>query len=142
MLKKILGTILIASCCLTISVAAAASGAKNKIVLQLTDSSPEKQVLVLNVAQNLLKTYGDDVEIEVVAFGPGLPILLTDNPNNKRIQNLASKGIRFSACRNTVKKVSRLAGEAPTLNPDAKQVSGGAERIIELVSQGYILIRP
>ncbi|KPK49342.1 MAG: hypothetical protein AMS22_13800, partial [Thiotrichales bacterium SG8_50] len=75
MLKKILGTILIASWCLTIAVAAA-SGAKNKIVLQLTDSSPEKQVLVLNVAQNLLKTYGDDVEIEVVAFGPGLPILL------------------------------------------------------------------
>jgi len=142
MLKKIVSTILVALWCLSLAVSAAASGAKNKVVLQLTDSSPEKQVLVLNVAQNLLKTYGNNVEIEVVAFGPGLPILLTDNPNNKRIQSLAAQGIRFSACRNTIKKVSKLAGETLSLNPNAKQVSGGAERIIELVNQGYILIRP
>ncbi|KPK12791.1 MAG: hypothetical protein AMJ68_00560 [Acidithiobacillales bacterium SG8_45] len=127
---------------LTLSFSASAADSTNKIVLQLSDSSPEKQVLVLNVAQNLHRSYGKDASIEIVAFGPGLPMLLADNPNNKRIQSLASKGIRFSACRNTVRKISKLAGEEPVLDANAKMVIGGAERIVELVNQGYILIRP
>jgi intracellular sulfur oxidation DsrE/DsrF family protein len=142
MLRKYLGPISWVLALLTLSFSASAADSTNKIVLQLSDSSPEKQVLVLNVAQNLHRSYGKDASIEIVAFGPGLPMLLADNPNNKRIQSLASKGIRFSACRNTVRKISKLAGEEPVLDANAKMVIGGAERIVELVNQGYILIRP
>lgn len=47
--------------------------AEEKIVLQISDADPSKQTLVLNVANNLIKHYGQDkVDVEIVAFGPRL----------------------------------------------------------------------
>jgi intracellular sulfur oxidation DsrE/DsrF family protein len=97
---------------------------------------------VLNVADNLLKNYGEDVQIEVVAFGPGLQLLFAESKHNKRVSKLAKSGVKFSACRNTAKKMEKVLGKQLELNKYAKETSGGAARIIELVEQGYILIRP
>jgi ABC-type proline/glycine betaine transport system substrate-binding protein len=50
--------------------------AEHKFVLQISDMDPSKQTLVLNVASNILKAYGQDqVDVEIVAFGPGLRLL-------------------------------------------------------------------
>ncbi len=115
---------------------------QKKVVLQLTDNTAQKQVLVLNVADNLLKKYGEDVQIEVVAFGPGLQLLFAESKHNQRVSKLAKSGVKFSACRNTAKKMEKVLGKQVELNKYAKETSGGAARIIELVEQGYILIRP
>jgi intracellular sulfur oxidation DsrE/DsrF family protein len=122
--------------------AQASEDAPTKIVLQLSDGDLEKQVLVLNVADNLLATYGDKLTLEVVAFGPGLKLMLEDNPNRSRLSKLASSGVRLSACRNTVKKMSRMTGKEPSLGEYAVEVEGGAGRIVELMKDGYMLIRP
>ena len=51
--------------------------AEHKVVLQLSDGDPKKQALVLSVANNLLRAYDPDkIAIEVVAFGPGIDLLL------------------------------------------------------------------
>ena len=61
--------------------------AEHKIVLQLSDSDPHKQALVLSVAYNLLKAYDPDkVAIEVVAFGPGIDLLRSENNNRPRVE--------------------------------------------------------
>lgn len=133
----LLGAMLLSSCAVTGPV-----DEKKKIVLQISDSSQEKQTLVLNVADNLVEVYGDKLEMEIVAFGPGLRLLLTDNINNNRVQGLADKGVRFSACRNTYRKMSKLSGKKLELSGPAKETKGGAARIVELTGQGYILIRP
>ena len=125
-----------------ISTAGAYAAQQKKVVLQLTDNTAQKQVLVLNVADNLLKNYGDNVQIEVVAFGPGLQLLFTESKHNQRVSKLAKNGVKFSACRNTAKKMEKVLGKQLELNKYAKETSGGAARIIELVEQGYILIRP
>ena len=50
--------------------------AEERIVLQISDPNPFKQTLVLNVASNLIKHYGQDkVDVEIVAFGPGLRLM-------------------------------------------------------------------
>ena len=50
--------------------------AEHKFVLQISDMDPSKQTLVLNVASNILKAYGQDqADVEIVAFGPGLRLL-------------------------------------------------------------------
>jgi uncharacterized protein len=118
--------------------------AEKKIVLQISDEDAYKQSLVLNVASNLIKYYGpDQVDVEVVAFGPGLRLLFADNSGAGRIDRLAAdSGVRFSACMNTLKKMTETLGYEPKLNPDAKPVPAGVVRIVELVSQGYILIKP
>ena len=77
--------------------------AEQRIVLQISDPNPFKQTLVLNVASNLIKHYGQDkVDVEIVAFGPGLRLMFKDNVNTGRIQGLSSSGVTFSACKNTI----------------------------------------
>jgi len=114
-----------------------------KVVLQISDNDPTKQTLVLNVASNLIEHYGPDaVDVEIVAFGPGLRLLFADNANDKRIAGLASNNVKFSACGNTLKKMTKLMDGAPKLNSNATVVPGGVVRIIDLEKQGYRLIKP
>ena len=77
--------------------------AEEKIVLQISDPDPFKQTLVLNVASNLIKHYGQDkVAVEIVTFGPGLRLLFKENVNSSRINGLVSSGVKFAACENTI----------------------------------------
>ena len=117
--------------------------AEHKLVLQISDNDPSKQTLVLNVAGNLLKAYGTDkVDVEIVAFGPGVRLMFADNVNKGRISGLSSEGVRFAACSNTLTKMSKALGHEPALNPNAVKVSGGIVRIVELTDQGYTLVKP
>jgi hypothetical protein len=117
--------------------------AEKKVVLQISDSDPFKQTLVLNVANNLIKAYGvDKVDVEIVAFGPGLRLMFAENHNKDRISGLASNGVRFAACGNTVKNMTKTLGKEPALNPNATKVSAGVVRIMELVEDGYVLVKP
>ena len=90
----------------------------------------------------MLQAYGDNADIEVVAFGPGISLLFADNVHAKRIESLAQQGVRFSACMNSLKKATERLGHEPALNPAAKKVPAGIVRIIDLVDAGYILVRP
>ena len=117
--------------------------AEQKVVLQISDPNPMKQTLVLNVAGNLIKHYGPDkVDIEIVAFGPGLRLLLDGNSNQSRMNGLNKNGVRFAACENTLKKYSQKLGHKPKLIPQATPVSAGVVRILELTAQGYTLVKP
>src|SRR5690349_23525469 len=70
--------------------------AEHKIVLQLSDNDARKQALVISVANNLLKFYDPDkVAVEVVAFGPGIDLLRSENANRKLVESLISQGVRF-----------------------------------------------
>lgn len=118
--------------------------AEKHVVLQISDPDPFKQTLVLNVAGNLIKHYGPDkVDVEIVAFGPGLRLLLAENDNSDRIDNLVNSAqVRFSACENTLAKYTQNLGHEPALNAHATHVSAGVVRIIDLIDQGYTLIKP
>jgi len=125
------------------SVQALAADSPKKIVLQISDSDPAKQTAVLNVANNLLKAYPPGgVKVEIVAFNAGMLLLFDDNANKDRIQSLVASDVRFSSCGNTVKGMTRALGHAPKINKDAVPVDAGVVRIVELVEQGYILVRP
>jgi uncharacterized protein len=118
--------------------------AEHKVVLQISDDDPAKQTLVLNVASNVINHYGaDKVDVEIVAFGPGLRLLFAENANAGRIGTLAeSSGVRFSACENTIAAMGRQLGHDPALNPRAAHVAAGVVRIVDLTDQGYTLIKP
>ena len=127
----------------TQAIAAGKSLADAKVVLQISDPNPFKQTLVLNVANNLIKHYGQDsVEIEIVAFGPGLRLLFAENVNKGRIASLAGSGVTFSACANTTRNMGKVLGHPPALNPKAVSVSAGVVRIMDLTKKGYTLIKP
>lgn len=117
--------------------------AEYKYVLHISDMDPSKQELILNNAKNLLDAYPPgQVDVEIVAYGPGLRLLFAENVNAQRIDSLSQSGVRFSACGNTIKGMARLLGEEPKMNPIATVVPGGIVRIGELVKKGYIYVKP
>ena len=117
--------------------------AEHKFVLQISDMDPSKQTLVLNVAGNIMKYYGQDqADVEIVAFGPGLRLLFEENANAGRIEGLTESGVRFAACANTITNMSRIIGEPVKINAHASSGKGGIVRIKELVDQGYMLAKP
>jgi uncharacterized protein len=117
--------------------------AEHKIVLQLSDNDLKRQALVISVAYNLLKFYDPDkVAIEVVAFGPGIDLLRTDNANRKLVESLIAQGVRFDVCLNTVDTVERETGKRPEIIPGATPVQVGVGQILLLTENGYTLVRP
>jgi uncharacterized protein len=118
--------------------------AQTKVVLQISDHDPVRQTMVLGVANNLINHYGvDNVEVEVVAFGPGLTLLRRPAPFAERITELAeTKGVRFSYCQITVDSTEQREGQRMYLVSEATATASGAVRIIDLVGQGYVHITP
>ena len=117
--------------------------AEHKIVLQLSDNDPRKQALVISVANNLLKFYDPDkVAIEVVAFGPGIDMLRSENPSRKQVESLIAQGVRFDVCLNTVDTIERETGRRPDIMPAATPVQVGVGQILLLTENGYTLVRP
>ena len=117
--------------------------AEHRIVLQLSDGDARKQALVLSVANNLLKAYDPDkIAVEVVAFGPGIELLLSGNERRKQVESLIAQGVRFDICLNTVDTIERETGKRPEFIPAATPVQVGVGQILFLAENGYTLVRP
>jgi uncharacterized protein len=117
--------------------------AEHRLTIQLSDAGADKQALVLSVAANVWKSYGPDkVAVEVVAFGPGIDLLRDDNPNRTLIESLIVQGVRFDACMNSIASYERKTGKTFPLNPQARRVPAGVERIMTLAEHGYTTVRP
>lgn len=127
--------------------AAMAAGAMHKLALHIDENDPATMSLVLNNADNvksLYKSMGDDVTIEIVAYGPGLKMYTADSPVKDRISamSLEDPTMQFSACGNTLSKMSEKAGKEIKLISEAKVVPAGVVRLIELQEDGYAYVKP
>ncbi|TCZ52763.1 DsrE family protein [Roseicella aquatilis] len=116
---------------------------EHRLALQLSDATAEKQALVLSVAAAVLKAYGPDrVALEVVAFGPGIALLRTDNPHRTLVESLMAQEVVFDACLNTVETIERESGAPFPLHPGARRVAWGVPHLLSLAEQGFTLVRP
>ena len=116
---------------------------EHKVVIQVSTDDVRTQKIALNNAVNLQKLYGmDNVEIEIVAYGPGLGIMTQNSSESTRVKSLALQNITFSACGNTIAKVTKKTGKAPVLTEGVQTVKAGVARIIELQEENYSYIRP
>lgn len=115
----------------------------HKVVIQVSSDDAATQALAMNNAVNLQQAIGmDNVSIEIVAYGPGLSMLLDGTKNSQRVSSLAKQDIVFSACGNTMKKVEAKQGRPVMLSEGVRVVSAGVQRIMELQEQGYSYVRP
>ncbi len=122
----------------------------HRVVIQVDQNDPAVMNLALNNARNLLDYYRDkkeDVDVEIVAYGPGLHMLRDDtSPVKDRIKELANVSfpskIVFSACNNTKQGMEKREGHPITIIPQATIVPAGVVRIMELQEQGYSYVKP
>jgi len=142
-LKRLLTPLLTILLVLGLVSTAGADGAKHKLVIQVSTDNARTQKIAMNNAVNLQKLYGvDNVDIEIVAYGPGLGMLTKKSQYADRVKSLAIQDIKFSACMNTMNKVKAKKGHLPKLAEGVGTVTAGVARIMELQEQGYAYVRP
>lgn len=118
----------------------AAVAAKNKLIIQVSDADPKKWSLALNNAKNVQQDLGrDQVDIEIVAYGPGLAMLKLDSEVGGRVTEAIGDGVKMVACENTMtnQKVSR-----EDMLPKIGYVKAGVVEIMQKQQQGYAYLRP
>lgn len=143
-MKKLLAAAALTLCATT----AFAEGVLHKIAFHVDEADPKVMNMALNNVQNVTKYYqskGDSVEIEVVAYGPGLNMLIAGkSPVADRIaaMSLENENLTFAACGNTHRKMSEKAGKDLPLLDEAEMVPSGVVQLVSLQEEGFSYIRP
>jgi hypothetical protein len=114
-----------------------------RLVIQVNKDDEELQDHVLSNIVNLQKHYGmDNIEIEVVAYGPGIWLLTDKSRFPDRIKSLMLQNVVFTACGNTLDTITAKEGKTPTLLEGVDTVPAGIARIIELQEKGWSYLSP
>lgn len=128
----------------------AADGKPHHIAIQVDQNDPQVMNLALNNVNAIIEHYrakNEDVDIDVVAYGPGLHMLRADtSPVQERIKRLKDMvfpgKIQFSACNNTKQGMEKAEGHAISVVSDATIVPSGVVHLMELQEQGWSYVRP
>jgi intracellular sulfur oxidation DsrE/DsrF family protein len=120
----------------------------HRLAVQVNVNEPAAMNLALNNASNVAQYYkerGEKVEIEIVAFGPGLHMLREDtSPVKERIKSIKESipNISFKACGNTQQNMRNVEAKDIPLVSQATVVKSGVVRLMQLQEQGWSYIRP
>jgi hypothetical protein len=123
-----------------IPAAGLAADFRHKVILQVSDDDPAKWSLTLNNARNIQHEVGShNVDIEVVAYGPGLNMLKLGSPAMARVIAALAEGVKIVACENTMAdtKVSKA-----DMLPDIGYVKAATVELMMKQQQGWAYIRP
>jgi len=113
---------------------------KAKMVVQVSDSNPATWNLALNNIKNVQKDLGkDNVELELVAYGPGIGMLKADSEVANRIDDAVDSGVHVMACQNTMRG-QKLTKE--DMNAKIGYVPSGVVEILRRQQAGYAYLRP
>ena len=113
---------------------------KSKMVIQVSDSDTGKWNLALNNAKNIQKDLGKaNVELEIVAFGPGISMLKADSEVGNRLAEAVESGVKVMACQNTMRN-QKLNKE--DMHASVGYVPSGVVEILQKQQKGYAYLRP
>ena len=128
----------------------AGDGKLHRIAIQVDQNDPQVMNMALNNANAVIEYYrerNEDVDLDIVAFGPGLHMLRADTSpvqdRIKRLKDMVFPGkIQFSACNNTKQGMEKTEGHAISMLPEATVVPSGVVHLMELQEQGWSYVRP
>ena len=117
--------------------------AEHKVVYQLNRADPDYHDHVIFSVGEMIRRYGDNVEVAVVAFAEGIHALAKEPERpvseeiQQRISSLSQYGVDFVACGNTMESLGW--GEDDMVD-FARVVQVGAAELMELQEDGYAYI--
>ena len=115
----------------------------HKLVYQCNKSDVEYIDHILFSVGEMVRAYGDDIEIIVATFGPGLRLLGTrpgggiKPMQQSRVKSLAEYGVKFHACGNTMKSLDWTEAD---LLEFAHVVPIGVDDLMQLQERGFSYI--
>ena len=117
--------------------------AAHQLVYQLNKADFDYIESVLFSCGEMLRKYGDEIELVIAAFGPGLHLLAKrpkrhiSSVQKQRVQSLIEYGVRFQACDNTMKSMHWVEKD---VIEGVQIVPVGIESIMLLQEQGFSYI--
>ena len=116
------------------------SPGKQKVVFQVSDNDPAKWKLALNNARNVQTDLGkQNVQIEIVAYGPGLAMLKSESPVEAGLASALDDNVGLIACENTM--LNTKVGKAEMYHGIA-YVKAGVTHLMKRQKEGWAYIRP
>jgi hypothetical protein len=115
----------------------------HQLVYQLNKADHDYIESILFSCGEMLRKYGDDIELVIAAFGPGLHLLGThpqraiSTLHQQRVQSLMQYGVRFQACGNTMKSLNWVEKD---IIEGAEIVPVGIDGIMRLQERGFSYI--
>ncbi|WP_319379992.1 DsrE family protein [Thiomicrorhabdus sp.] len=117
---------------------------EHKAVYMWNKADADYQHGILNSIQAMIKRYGDNVSIAVVAIGPGLHVLAKKPQREvealtyERVGSFAKDyNVRWIACGNTMNTIHWSDSD---MRPFAEYSEVGAAALMELQEEGYKLL--
>jgi uncharacterized protein len=124
----------------TMPAALAQPAAENRVVIQVSDADPGKWNLALNNARNLQTDLGaKKVDIEIVAYGPGIGMLKADSVVGNRVGEALGAGVKIVACENTMR--GQKLAKADMLDKIG-YVDAGVVEIMRRQQEHWAYLRP
>ena len=111
----------------------------HKVVVQLNTSDTLVWHGALKNISNLQTALGASTQIELVAHGAGISILVDGKSTQKaKIAELAASGVLFKACENTIRerKIDRA-----TIFPQAGTVPSGVAEVVLKQEAGWAYLK-
>ena len=113
---------------------------KQRVVFQVSDNDPVKWNLALNNARNVQADLGKgNVQIEIVAYGPGLGMLKMDSAVSARLAQALDGGVGLLACENTMQNTKVNKDD---MYGGIAYVQAGVTHIMKRQKEGWAYIRP
>ena len=119
---------------------AAQAAEQFKVVLQVSDADPAKWNLALNNARNIQQDLGKaNVDVEIVAYGPGLSMFKSDSKVADRLAQALDNNVGLMACENTMRNTKVKRDE---MYDGIGYVPAGVVHIIKRQREGWSYLRP
>lgn len=113
---------------------------RHKLVLQVSDADPAKWNLALNNAKNVQDDLGaTQVDVEIVAYGPGIGMLKLESASGARVTEALKAGVHIVACENTMRNQKLTKDD---MLPAISYVPAGVTEIMRRQGEGWAYIRP
>ena len=112
----------------------------NRLVVQVTDGEAQRWNMALNNIRNLQTELGAaNVEVELVAYGPGINMLKADATTANRISDAIKSGVKIVACENSLKAM-KVGKE--DMHGEIGYVPAGVVEIMRKQQEGWAYLRP
>ena len=114
--------------------------AKQRVIFQVSDADPAKWNLALNNAKNVQAELGkQNVQIEIVAYGPGLGMLKADSKIEARLAQALDDSVGLIACENTMFNTKTTKAD---MYGGISYVTAGVTHLMKRQREGWAYIRP
>lgn len=119
---------------------AAQKSERYKLVIQVSDNDPAKWNLALSNARNVQADLGkNNVDIEIVAYGPGLNMLKDDSKAADRLAEALDNNVGLIACENTMRNTGVHKAD---MYGGIGFVDAGVVHIMKRQREGWSYVRP